>query len=141
MTFLAASLRDGLPKRMAERMATDIASTLYSPIMQKIDPYHMHESIRNAELSTKYGTRLLQMKMMGDKKKAFIISNTLANNYSYHGYAITSDEAREIGLNVFDLSRLAEWEEIQKVYNTTGNNVIISISSEEIKNNQNEEHK
>lgn len=126
---------------MAERMATDIASTLYSPIMQKIDPYHMHESIRNAELSTKYGTRLLQMKMMGDKKKAFIISNTLANNYSYHGYAITSDEAREIGLNVFDLSRLAEWEEIQKVYNTTGNNVIISISSEEIKNNQNEEHK
>lgn len=139
--ILAAGLRDGLPKRIAERMATNITLTLYSPIMAKIDPYHMHESVRNAELSIKYGTRLLQMRMVKSGKDAVAISSALANNYSYHGYAITSDEAKEIGLRVFDLNRLATWREIRKVYNMTQDGDIISISSEEMKGNQDKENK
>lgn len=139
--ILVAGLRDGLPRRIAERMATNITSTLYSPIMAKIDPYHMHESVRNAELSIKYGTRLLQMKMVKSRKDAVAISSALANNYSYHGYAITPDEAKEIGLSVFDLSRLATWEEIRRVYDMTQGGDIISISSEEMKGNQDKENK
>lgn len=134
--ILVAGLRDGLPKRIAERMATNITSTLYSSIMAKIDPYHMHESIRNAELSTRYGTRLLQTKMLKNRKDAATISSTLANSYSYHGYAIISDEAKEIGLSVFDLSQLPTWKGIQEVYDATHDGDIISISSEEMKGNQ-----
>ncbi len=140
--ILVAGLQDGLPRRMAERMATSIASTLYSPIMSKIDPYHMHESVRNAELSTKYGKRLLLMKMLrGKKQEAAAISSELANNYSYHGYAITSDEASEIGLSVFDLSKLTAWGAIQEIYNVAKKRGIIGISDKEINDNKSEEKK
>lgn len=140
--MLARAMQDGLPRRIAERMATEIASTLYCPIMEKIDSYHMHESIRNAELSTKYATRLLQMKMLsGNKQKAISISSTLANDYSYHGYAITLDEAREIGLEVFDLSTMPVWKNIQPFYETIQSGDIIGINSNDINGATNEEEK
>lgn len=126
---LLNNLRCGVRRRTAERVATDIVSSLYKPIMDKIDPYRMHESVRNAEVGSVYGARLLASKMMKKEKyKAIKVSDKLANGYNYHGYAITRDEAEELGLSIFDAARLKAWQKILDFYEETLNNDIIGTN-------------
>lgn len=94
------NLKAGLPMTTAIDTAVKLTSSLYKPIMDKIDPFHLHESYRNAELSTSYGTSLLLQGMITDPAKAAQISTHLANDYSYHGYAIMQTEAKEMGLKI-----------------------------------------
>ena len=102
--IFADNLGSGIRRNVAERMAVELATSMYCPIMEKIDPYRMHESIRSASVGSIYGARLLASRMMKNKKqKAVSVSVKLANGYNYHGYAITKDEAIELGLEVFDI--------------------------------------
>ena len=115
--ILQNNLEMGMPKTLAVNLATDSAVKLFQPITGKIDPYHLNESMRVSELNSMYGARLLMTRMMnGAPQKAIGISSDLTNNYMFHGYAITLDEALSKGLVVEDLSCLPEWEQIEKVY-------------------------
>lgn len=129
----------GMPKRMSERLAVNIATAMYGPIMDKIDPYRMHESVRNAEVGEKYAVRLLSSRMMVNQRhQACRISNILANSYSYHGYAITPDEAVELGLSIFACEKMKAWSVIYEFYQSAEEGDIISKS---ILNNGTKENK
>lgn len=115
--ILQNHLEMGMPKTLAVNLATDSAVKLFQPITSKIDPYHLNESVRVSELNSIYGARLLMMRMTkGDSSMAVNISSGLTNNYTFHGYAITLDEALSKGLIVEDLSYLSEWKQIKKSY-------------------------
>lgn len=118
--ILRSNLDAGIPKTLAVNLATESAIKLFQPITSRIDPYHLNESVRVSELNSMYGARLLMMRMAkGDLPKAIGISGDLTNNYMFHGYAITLDEAFSKGLAVEDLSRLPEWTQIEKIYQRT----------------------
>lgn len=118
--ILQDNLEVGMPKTLAIKLATDSAVKLFQPITGKIDPYHLNESVRVSELNSMYGARLLMMRMTkGNPSKAISISSDLTNNYMFHGYAITLDEALSKGLEVEDLSCLPGWTQIERIYRKT----------------------
>ena len=100
LKMCAQNINAGLrPTAKAIDAAVKLTSNLYKPIMDKIDPFRLHESYRNAELSTRYGTELLCQAMVPNQNEASQISMTLANESPYHGYAIMKTEAKSLGLN------------------------------------------
>ena len=109
-------LRIGISKKLAIDAAVNTTTELYKPILDKIDPFHLHESYRNAELSAEYGARLLLSGMIEEKTKALSISTHLANDYSYHGYAIMETEAKEIGLKIGDITKMDNARNIEAIY-------------------------
>lgn len=127
------NLEAGLPKTIAIDAAIKMATNLYKPIMDKIDPFHLHESYRNAELSTNYGANLLLKGMINDQHEATKISAHLANNYSYHGYAIIKQEAKNLGLKIVEnpeLSDVVDLDKVKGIYDAipSGNTVFISAN-------------
>ncbi len=131
--ILQDNLEVGMPKTLAIKLATDSAVKLFQPITSKIDPYHLNESVRVSELNSMYGARLLMMRMTKENpSKAISISSDLTNNYMFHGYAITLDEALSKGLAVEDLSNLSEWTQIEKNYQKAQDITISSISSSSV---------
>ena len=108
------NLEAGLPKSIAIDTAIRMATDLYKPIMDKIDPFHLHESYRNAELSASYGKKLLLKGMIKNQLEAARISTHLANNYSYHGYAIIKEEAKNLGLKIMESSELLDIIDLDK---------------------------
>lgn len=108
----------GLSKTGAARLANEEASKLVQPIIDKIDPYHLHKSFRSAEVGAKYGSILLSTRMMkSNNSLAQAVAGHLANNYETHNYAITLEEARDLlSLNVDDLNDLPVWNDIQPIY-------------------------
>lgn len=135
--ILQDNLEVGMPKTLAIKLATDSAVKLFQPITSKIDPYHLNESVRVSELNSMYGARLLMMRMTKENpSKAISISSDLTNNYMFHGYAITLDEALSKGLAVENLSNLSEWTQIEKNYQKAQDITISSIlSSSVVKDN------
>jgi ATP-dependent protease ClpP protease subunit len=110
--------RFGLSKEAAAKIANEDAVKLLQPIVDKIDPYHLHKSFRGAEVGTKYGSILLSSRMFKDNPSlASFVSAKLANDYESHNYAITLSEAQKIFLNASDLGQLEEWnEKIRTIY-------------------------
>ena len=143
------NLEAGLPKSIAIDAAVRMATDLYKPIMDKIDPFHLHESYRNAELSTSYGTNLLLNGMVKNQLEAAKISSHLANNYSYHGYAIIKEEAKNLGLKIMEsteLSDIIDLDKAKSVYNEVPPENILFIpvnnkKSEEMQQNNKKENK
>ena len=140
--ILQDNLEVGMPKTLAINLATDYAVKLFQPITSKIDPYHLNESVRVSELNSMYGARLLMMRMTKeDPSKAISISSDLTNNYMFHGYAITLDEALSKGLAVENLSNLSEWTQIEKNYQKTQNIAIVNISSSSVEKDNDQKYK
>jgi ATP-dependent protease ClpP protease subunit len=109
----------GLGKAAAAKIANETAVKLIQPIVNKIDPYHLHKSFRSAEVGAKYGAELLKRRMMSKSPDlADYVSRYLANYYETHNYSITLDEVTNLlHLNAHDLANLSEWEIIEKHYN------------------------
>lgn len=125
--ILYGHLELGMTKSLAIQSANKLAAELYKPIMDKIDPYHLHESLRNAELSIRYGSSLLQDGMVKDRKNAIDISRYLTNNYTSHDYAIMEMEAKELGLNVDNIANFDDNTFVQAQYNNTSPNNITFV--------------
>lgn len=102
----------GLSKTAAAKIANENAVKLLQPIVNKIDPYHLHKSFRSADVGAKYGSILLQNRMFkSNPYVADYISSKLANDYESHSYAITLSEAQKIFLSVADLGELEVWNQ------------------------------
>lgn len=142
MNMFAQDIHVGLSKTAAINLASDTVTKLLSPLVAKIDPYHLNESVRISELNLQYGTRLLSSRMLKDDvKRASQISSRLTNGYPYHGYAIVMSEADEIGLSVNNIASINDWTNINTVYSQLANRPNGGIIYSEIqyrqKNNKN----
>lgn len=104
-------------KYQAAKIAHRSATLLLQPMVQKIDPYHLHASYRNAAVGQKYARILLMNRMMqNDVNTARRTSKILAEDYEMHSYAITMDEAQKyLNLNVRDMLELDTYDTIKEV--------------------------
>lgn len=107
-----------LGKKDAADLSMRTATELVKPIAEKLDPIYLQISTRSSMLGQKYAENLLSSRMLKSSPPlARLVSRYLTNNYYYHGYAITLDEASELlALNVKDVADLEQWGKIKPVY-------------------------
>jgi hypothetical protein len=86
------------------------------PIVAQLDPLVINMCYRSLHIAEQYGREILKdgmFKTVTDAgKKAEETIHTLVWEYPEHGFAISSQEAKRLGLNVEDAEQFGEWERI-----------------------------
>jgi Serine dehydrogenase proteinase len=86
----------------------DFATKFMAPMIDKLDPTMIHWSSSLLSESAHYARRLLRMRQGGERTmsdKLRKLPEDLVGLYPAHGFVISRDEARELGLPVVDLER------------------------------------
>lgn len=104
-----------LPKSEAATIAYDSAVKLFTPLVDKVDPFHLQESYRAGPVSEHYASLLMVRSVRGDQKRRHI-AKRLTKEYQTHGYAITKDEVQYLGLNVEKLTALDIYNDVMSRY-------------------------
>lgn len=109
-----------LGKVTAAKLAHKSAVALLKPMVDKIDPFHLHASYRGSDIGQKYARILLLSRMMkANFQQAGETSKILAEDYEMHNYAITMEEARDyLRLNIMDINQLDVLSNIQPAIDT-----------------------
>lgn len=95
----------GITKSVTLSYMLDFASKFIGPISSKIDPHLLHAAIRVQRSSVRYAIKLMnESKICKKKPNIPSIAEHLANRYPTHSFVIDADEARDLGLNVKDMS-------------------------------------
>lgn len=89
-----------------------LASSLLKPLVSQVDPTILHQSNRMLKEAADYGTRLMLTRGDCPRELATRLPQRLTKDYPTHGYAISLDEAAELGLPV---KPIAEYEFCQQV--------------------------
>ena len=90
----------------------DLASSLLKPLVSQVDPTILHQSNRMLKEAADYGKRLMLTREDCPRELAMSLPERLTKDYPTHGYAISLDEAAELGLPV---KPIAEYEFCEQV--------------------------
>ena len=90
----------------------DLASSLLKPLVSQVDPTILHQSNRMLKEAADYGKRLMLTREGCPRELAISLPKRLTKDYPTHGYAISLDEAAELGLPV---KPIAEYEFCEQV--------------------------
>ncbi len=90
----------------------DLASSLLQPLVSQVDPTILHQSTRMLKEAAEYGKRLMLTREACPRELAMSLPERLTKDYPTHGYAISLDEAAELGLPV---KPIAEYEFCEQV--------------------------
>lgn len=83
-------------------MVLDYVAKMMRPLLEDVDAVRYSQRSRSLKIAEEYGLRLLEGSYPREQAEA--ITFNLVWNYPEHGFPIYSDEARNLGLNVPDLS-------------------------------------
>lgn len=89
-----------------------LASSLLEPLVAQVDPTIVHQSNRMLKEAAEYGKRLMLTREGCPRDLAKSLPVRLTKGYPTHGYAISLDEAAELGLPV---RPIAEYEFCKQV--------------------------
>jgi hypothetical protein len=78
------------------------AASFSEPLVRQLDPKMVHYAKEWLRVTTRYAERLLT-KTVGGEERAAIVATKLVEEFPTHGYVISSDDARSLGLPVFAL--------------------------------------
>ena len=78
----------------------DLAASLLKPLVSQVDPTILHQSNRMLKEAADYGKRLMLTREDCPRELAMSLPDRLTKDYPTHGYAISLDEASELGLPV-----------------------------------------
>ena len=90
----------------------DLAASLLEPLVSQVDPTILHQSNRMLKEAADYGKRLMRTREGCPRELAMSLPERLTKDYPTHGYAISLDEAAELGLPV---KPIAEYEFCEQV--------------------------
>ncbi|MEX1175091.1 MAG: hypothetical protein WEB51_05935 [Mycobacterium sp.] len=90
----------------------ELASSLLKPLVSQVDPTILHQSNRMLKEAADYGKRLMLTREGCPRELAMSLPERLTKDYPTHGYAISLDEAAELGLPV---KPIAEYEFCEQV--------------------------
>ncbi len=89
-----------------------LASSLLQPLVSQVDPTILHQSNRMLKEAAEYGRRLMLTRQGCPRELAVSLPQRLTKDYPTHGYAISLEEAAELGLPV---KPIAEYEFCEQV--------------------------
>jgi hypothetical protein len=89
-----------------EKMNRDSRRSPYGMNMfDKIDPWLLGDYYKTLKASQQYAELLLSEHMLKEQKNTIKpLVNKLINGYFSHGYPITKNEAKKLGLNIADIN-------------------------------------
>jgi len=98
------------------QIAADFSRGVIAPIVEKLDPMVINMCYRSLHIAERYGKEILRggmFKVDSDpEKKAENVIHKLVWEYPEHGFAICSEEAKRLGLNITDAERFKDWDKI-----------------------------
>lgn len=94
----------------------DLASKLLQPLVAQVDPTILHKSNRTLKEAVDYGKRLMLTREGCPHELAKELPERLTKQYPTHGYAISIEEARELGLPVKPMKEYEYAEQVSHFY-------------------------
>ena len=94
-----------------------LASSLLEPLVSQVDPTILHQSTRMLKEAADYGKRLMLTREACPRELAMSLPDRLTKDYPTHGYAISLDEALELGLPVKPIAEYEFCEQVIACYN------------------------
>ena len=120
----------------------DLASSLLKPLVSQVDPTILQQANRMLKEAAGYGKRLMLTREDCSRELAMSLPERLTKDYPTHGYAISLDEAVELGLPVKPIAEYEFFEQVIACYDenqASGTDVIgvlnvIEIADEAVVN-------
>jgi hypothetical protein len=110
----------GLGRQESISLALGFVADFLQPIMAQLDPLLINMCYRYLEIAQKYGCELLERYMLNGTPHSHEVATRaireLVWNYPEHGYAISIQEAKRIGLLVDEVETLSEWPVLWDYY-------------------------
>ena len=94
----------------------ELASSLLKPLVEQVDPTILHQSVRMLREAAGYGMRLLLTREDCPRELVATLPDRLTTAYPTHGYAISLDEASELGLPVKPIEEYEFCEQVLACY-------------------------
>lgn len=100
--FIETTIKGGgrLSVQTASEIAVGLATGLFAPISQQIDPIHIGEAYRSMAIATEYGQRLIEKNKNTNEKGL----NKIITGYPSHGFVIDRLEAKTVFEHVRECS-------------------------------------
>ena len=94
----------------------DLASSLLKPLVSQVDPTILQQANRMLKEAADYGKRLMLTREDCPRDLAMSLPERLTKDYPTHGYAISPDEAAELGLPVKPIAEYEFFEQVIACY-------------------------
>ena len=94
----------------------DLASSLLKPLVSQVDPTILQQANRMLKEAAGYGKRLMLTREDCSRELAMSLPERLTKDYPTHGYAISLDEAMELGLPVKPIAEYEFFEQVIACY-------------------------
>ncbi len=91
------------------------------PIVEKLDPHLIHQAANQLRVAERYAERMLRSRALPPDRhlndnQTRELTQRLVSEYPAHEFIISRDEARELGLPVFDADEHPQWQKIKSFY-------------------------
>lgn len=109
----------------------DLASSLLKPLVSQVDPTILQQANRMLKEAADYGKRLMLTREDCPRELAMSLPERLTKDYPTHGYAISLDEAVELGLPVKPIAEYEFFEQVIACYDenqASGTDVIAVLN-------------
>jgi len=109
-----------LGRKDSLEIASRFSGAFIEPIVSQLEPLVVHLCYRSLHIAEGYGEDILVRNMFRQdkdgKEKAKTIIHSLVWNYPYHGYAISRDEAKKLGLRIIEAESFKPWDQLWQNY-------------------------
>lgn len=110
----------GLPRIEALDSVLRFAAQLLTPAMQKLDPHLIHQAASQLTVAERYAQSMLAAGRHDDglinPSNADTLVTRLVTDYPAHGYVISREEARKLGLSVDEAERHPRWTFMRQLH-------------------------
>ncbi len=106
----------GLGRKDSIQIALKFATDYMNPITTKLEPWLINMCERELCIAEEYSIEFLKKFMFKDQKKAEEIADTLVRGYPEHGFSISADRAKELGLEITDSTKFDKWDNAWNIY-------------------------
>lgn len=110
-----------LPRAQCMRSAAILAARLLEPVVAKLDPHLIHQAQNQLSIAEQYAERMLgarRIKEALSESDSTRLIGTLVKDYPAHGFVISRDEAKRLGLPIRNAEELPRWNQIRDLHDT-----------------------
>lgn len=111
----------GLPRLDVLKVVTRHMACFLRPAIEKLDPHLIHQATSQLKIAERYAAILLETRNLPEEEQisqeaAQELVKRLVNEYPTHGFVISPQEARALGLLVVDARSHPRWTAIKAMY-------------------------
>jgi hypothetical protein len=111
----------GLPRLEVLEAVLQYMARFLHPAIEKLDPHLIHQATNQLKIAERYARIMLELRNLPEEEQispeaATDLVNRLVNDYPTHGFVISRNEARALGLPVEKAESHPRWDKIQEIY-------------------------